>query len=244
MIKQNVAGMLSLVDEKYVSEADPTQSKPKQKLGWQKLTAIAASICVFISVLAISILIPTMGSDKPPVNNYPALEWGFEYSAHEPIPDAFCAYQSGINEFDLNNVVVNFCYGGLFSPDINHELENGRNIPEFDVYFGDSYYKPLYLVRHSTENFVSEKYRCTVGSSEGVVLIGYSYSERIIIPQELFVKQQGVISFCIGGVNVNEYDPEYDPELVPEYKVIACILMNYDIKDGKVVLSKWDGKRM
>lgn len=239
MIKQNVAGMLSLVDENYVSEADPTQSKPKQKLSWQKLTAIAASICVFISVLAISILIPTLNSDKPPVNNYPALEWGFEYSDNEVLPDAFCAYQSGINEFDLNNVVVNFWYGGLFNPDINNELENVRNIPEFDVYFGDSYYKPLYLIRHSTENFVSEKYRCTLGTSEGVVSIGYRYSERITIPQELFTKQQGVISFCIGGIDLNVH-----PDLVPEYKVITCVLINYDIKDGKVVLSKWDGKRL
>ncbi len=240
MMKQNVAGMLSLVDENYVSEADPTQSKPKQKLSWQKLTAIAASICVFVSVLVISILIPTMNSDKPPIGNT-GLESGFTASSGEPIPDNWCAYKSATNEFDIDNVTLTFYFGTIMPKEVTDEyienyLENGINIPEFDVYFGDTYCNPLYLIRHSTENFISTEYSCYIEDyySKEVNII-YNHSETVTIPQELFTRQQGAISFYISGTDINE--------LEPEYKMIACILMNYDIKDGKIVLSKWDGKR-
>lgn len=247
MIKQNVAGMLSLVDENYVSEADPTQSKPKQKLSWQKLTAIAASICVFISVLAISILIPTMNSDVPPDSGRDTgLAWGFQVADGNEIPTEWCAYKTAKIKYDIGeNIEITFYFGSMFNEDINQDLEGRINIPEFDVYFGDAADKQLHLIRHSTENFVSEEYRITPVFDENwyIKKLIYNHSETVTIPQELLTEQQGVIRFYVAGINVNEYDPEYDPDLVPEYKIITCVLINYDIKDGKVVLSKWDGKR-
>ncbi|MCH5162383.1 MAG: hypothetical protein J1G38_02705 [Clostridiales bacterium] len=238
MIKQNIIGMLSLVDENFVGEADPTQ-RPKQRLGWKKLTAIAASVCVFVSALALSIIIPTMNNDKPSAGKT-GLEWGFVVSSDD-LPSEWCAYKSDTDTFDIYDVTLEFYFGTIMPRDvtdehIDNELENGSNIPEFDIYFGNSHEEPLYTVRHSTENFISKEYSCYIEdyySKETKIV--YNHSERITIPQELFTSRQGVISFCIAGVNINEYEPKY--------KVFTRVLLNYDIVNGKVVLSAWDGRR-
>ncbi|MGN1103687.1 MAG: hypothetical protein ACI4QI_02310, partial [Candidatus Coproplasma sp.] len=123
-----------------------------------------------------------------------------------------------------------------FSSDINQELENGRNIPEFDVYFGNADNQPVYAIKHCNENFISEKYRCDIITDENQsVKISYNYSEEITIPKSLFCEEQGVIRFCISGININETDPEL--------RLLTCIYINYDVTDEKVVLSPWDGSR-
>ena len=234
MTKYKFASMLSLIDENYISEAEPTQNKPERKFSWKKIAAIAASICV-VSALAVSILIPTLNHNAPPIST--GLEWGFQVADGDEVPTNSCAYKIAKAEFDIGeNINVTFYFGGAFADDINHEREV-NNIPEFDVYFGDTEQNLLYLIRHSTENFVSEEYRVTLVYDENwhIKEKVYNHSESVTIPQELLTEQQGVICFYVSGMNINELEPEYEP--------IVGVLINYDIENGKVVLSKWDGHR-
>lgn len=234
MTKYKFASMLSLIDENYISEAAPTQNKPKPKLGWQKIAAIAAGICV-VSALAVSILIPALNRNAPPIGT--GLEWGFQVADGEEVPQNSCAYKIAKAEFDIGeNINVTFYFGGVFADDIDCERE-AYNIPEFDVYFGDTEQNLLYLIRHSTENFVSEEYRVTWVYDENwhIKKKVYNHSETVTIPQKLLAEQQGVICFYVSGININELEPEYKP--------VVCALINYDIENGKVVLSKWDGYR-
>lgn len=165
-----------------------------------------------------------------------SIKSGFQYSNGAPLPSDFCAYSSDTNKFDIDNVSLTFFYGGWFSPDINFELENGINIPEFDVYFGDSDHEPIYTIAHKNENYVSEKYRCRITSDEShLVIINFNYSEKITIPRSLFSEDQGVIRFCISGTDVNAENPKYH--------IISLIYINYDVANEIVVLSPWDGKR-
>ena len=45
------------------------------------------------------------------------------------------AYQSDNNEFNIDNVTLTFYYGASYSSGIQLELENGLNIPVFELYF-------------------------------------------------------------------------------------------------------------
>lgn len=247
--KERWFDILSLVNEEYIYESNPlnlqeqplkkiTESKSEKRFIFKsskkvkKFVAIAASCCLTLFLLVLCIIVPN-------INNVAGteLEYGFYYSNNAPLPSDFCAYKSDTNEFEMDNVSLTFFYGGLFASDINQELENVRNIPEFDVYFGDADNEPVYTIAHSNENYVSEKYRCDIITDESqLVKIGFTHSEVITIPKSLFSEEQGVIRFCIRGVNVNE--------IAPELRLISCIYINYDVtKDEKVILSPWDGYR-
>lgn len=200
----------------------------------KKIFAIVVSACVLLAVLSASIIIPNIGK-KPPIDNT-GIEYGFQYSNGAPLPSEFCAYKSDTNEFDIDNVSLTFFYGAVFSSDINHEHEYGRNIPEFDIYFGDANGEPIYEIEHRNENFISEKYRCEIiRDKNNSVKISFNYSEKINIPKSLFSEKQGVIRFCIRGINVNEFNP------IPQ--IITGKYINYDIINEKVILSPWDGQR-
>ena len=165
------------------------------------------------------------------------LEWGFQVADGEEVPANSCAYKIAKTEFDVGeNIDITFYFGGAFADDIDRERE-AYNIPGFDVYFGDTEQNQSYLIRHCTENFVSEEYRVTLIYDENRHIKGkaYNHSETVTVPQELLDGQQGVICFHVGGININEPEPEYRP--------IVCALVNYDVENGKVVLSEWDGYR-
>ena len=57
-MKQKIAKIISLVDERFINEADPSNIKQKKKFSWKKLTAAAACICVFATALTLGILVP------------------------------------------------------------------------------------------------------------------------------------------------------------------------------------------
>lgn len=236
MTKYKFAGMLSSIDENYIVEAEPAsaQNKPRRKPGWKKIAALAAGVCV-VSALAASILIPSLNRNVPPADT--GLEWGFQVAEGDEAPKNSCAYKIAKSEFEIGeNINVTFYFGGAFADDINHEREV-YNVPEFDVYFGDTEQNLLHLIRHSTENFVSEEYRVTWVYDENLNIKEkvYNHSETVTVPRELLTGQHGVICFYVSGININE------PE--PEYELIASALINYDIENGKVALSVWDGYR-
>ena len=254
--KERWFNILSFVNEEYIDESNPLKQSQEQKkkkikdhktenhsfvgkrvaisISAKKIFLFAASAGLLIAVLLVSIIIPNISKTPPIVDT--GIESGFQYSKSGPLPSEFCAYKSDTNEFDMDSVSLTFFYGGVFSSDINQELEYGRNIPEFDVYFGNANNEPIYVIAHSNENFISEKYRCDIITDESQsVKISFSYSEKITIPKSLFSEEQGVIRFCISGMDVNEFSPVR--------RIITCIYINYDVIDEKVILSPWDGYR-
>ncbi|MDE5868083.1 MAG: hypothetical protein K2H02_03970 [Anaeroplasmataceae bacterium] len=169
------------------------------------------------------------------------LEYGFEVGGCDPMPTTHCAYKSETNEFDIDNVTITFYYGGDFDEDLNSYLKH-TNIPEFDVYFaeyrydenGKQHYEPLYLIDHRKENFVSEKYRCRLNNPyDNPTFLIFNYSEEITIPKELFTKNRGTLWFSVEGVN----------KCNGKQKLLAHRGLNYDIVDGKVIISPWNGTR-
>lgn len=233
MIKQKMLEVLSFTDEKYLEEADPTQYKSRIAINWKKITAIAAGVCVFIAALLIGLFVP---SNNSPTVEKP-LEWGFKYENGCEMPSKVCAYRSDTNTFDIDNVTLTFYFGGIFGPDVNFYREHAMNVPEFDIFFGDSNFEPIQLIRHSNDNFVSEEYNVTllIDENYNTTEIKYNHSEIVTIPKELFTKQQGIINIGIGGIDILEREPKYDR--------ITSVTISYDIIGEKVVLSPWDGYR-
>ena len=229
MTEKTLLSFMSLVDDKYLEEADPTR-KTRIKLGLKKLTAIAASICVIVTALFLSLYFP-LRNTKNPVGN------GGEHHGSIPQPSESCIFKADKTEFDIDDVTLTFSFGCHFNLEI--DLSSGWNVPEFDVYFADIYNEPLYLIRHSTENFASEEYRITDILDEQdhhLIETVYNHSETVTIPAELFTKQQGALMFAVSGVNLNSREQKYE--------LITCVYFNYDIVNGKVIISRWDGHRV
>lgn len=192
--------------------------------------SIMIVLCVLLIITTAIITAVYFGRNETSTNT--GIESGFRYSNYEPLPSDFCAYKSDTNEFDINNVSLTFYYGGIFSPNIEHEQKNGRNIPEFDVHLYNVENKTICITTHIDENFISEKYRCsfmTEKEKTDFVEISFSYSEKITIPNELFSENQGEICFSITGLNINEINPEE--------KILTCIYIGYKVVGEKVVLS-------
>ena len=217
----------------HLRQKEKLRSKLKSKriIHVWRWSAIAACICLVVALGAV--LIPDWSDAPDPIITDTKLESGFVLpgaGCGAPLPQFFCAYKSETNEFDIDNVTLEFYYGGLFSKDINHEHENASNCPEFDIYFTDAD-GTKYFVKHVEENFVSEKYRCELTADENncITSITFNYSETITVPKELFDRQYGEIYFQIYSTNIND--------IYPEQKNIAGIVLFYEkIEDGKVIL--------
>ncbi|MCH5163612.1 MAG: hypothetical protein J1F36_01200 [Clostridiales bacterium] len=246
MTKQRWIEVLSLVDEKYIIEADPFNNKAKPNFGWKRLGLLAASIGIFVAAVVLLCFKPfgintPINPPTPPTPSTPttpptALEWGFSYGSGAPLPSDFCAYKSDKSEFDIDDVTFTIFFGSILDVYLDDDHKYGRNIPEFDIYFADVNVEMLYLIRHNEENYASEKYKCRIiDEADGSFKIEFNYSEEVTIPKELFTKEQGVIGFCVGGIDLNSVRKEYE--------LLTCVYFNYDIVNDKVVLSKWDGYR-
>ena len=147
----------------------------------------------------------------------------------------FCAaYKSEKSEFDINDVTLDFFWGGK----VTQYMIDEYRYSYFDLYFvsdseeGEGWEE--FFVKRIEENFVSEKYRCEftrVEGKEGVESIKYHYSEKITIPKEIFTGKCDFIWFKIKSIN--EIAPNQSKETS-----IANIIIYYKLTDdGKVILS-------
>ena len=104
---------------------------------------------------------PDNGNGETDTSVGAVLESGFKPSSSgEPSPpEDFCAYKSDTNEFDIDNVTLDFFFGGHYPSGVEFELTHGRNYPAFDLYFIDED-DNKFFIKHIEENFVSEKYSC------------------------------------------------------------------------------------
>ena len=118
----------------------------------------------------------------------PALEYGFENSS-DPDISYRCGYVLPQTEFEMNNVFIDVYYGEIGGG----SLENNQTMR---LYFigaepTDPWYEDdnvCFIKELSSEEFNSDKYIWK--GKEG-------YHERMIIPEELFDRQEGSITFIM-----------------------------------------------
>ena len=168
------------------------------------------------------------------------MEFGFDVSSSggEPSYPLRCAYRTDKRVFDIDEVTVDFYYGGSYQ-DVESLLKGAYNIPGFKIVITDldRLAKNEYVYeRYVDENFVSEKYNCELVRDRvsRVTEYKFNYSESIKLPKELFDKESGRIDFIIFGTNIKS------PE--PSETVIVRTGFYYKIINGKVCLSVYELK--
>ena len=138
-----------------------------------------------------------------------------------------CAYRSNTDEFNIDDVTLEFFYGGDYHEDLSVALET-FNYPFFELFFkNDEGYSVC--VKRVDENLVSEKYRCKIHIDKNNNPVTFCYSEMLTIPQEIFSKEKGFLWFTISGTNISEISSQHGP--------IASIRIYYKTAGNKVVLS-------
>ena len=157
-------------------------------------------------------------------------------TAYEIYP-LFCAYRSDKRVFDVDEVIVEFYYGGFYQ---NIESDSkAYDITSFKIVITDrdrlQNHEYVYE-RFVDENFVSEKYQCKLvtNSFSRVTEYKFNYSESIRLPRELFDKESGIIDFVIFDTNLSSPNPEE--------QLIVRTAFHYTVINGKVCLSNHELK--
>lgn len=168
------------------------------------------------------------------------LESEFDESNGDMRPKYYCAYKSDTNKFSVNDVTLEFYYGGYFSDNLEHEREYTSNYPTFGLYFMNDEEDKI-CIRTVEENFKSEKYRCTPKENIFGNIIGwkFNHSEILTIPKELFTKGSGKITFAIYAEDVNAYKEDVNAYagMGPKIDLVTCETIRYNIDGDNVILS-------
>ena len=173
---------------------------------------------------------PDNGNGETDTSVGAVLESGFKKSDDCETPLFHCAYRSDKTEFDIDDVTLDFYYGGWFTNlGIEYDLQL-YNFPTFEIYFTNDAHDRCF-VKRVEENLVSEKYRCKFIDDDdwNATEIIFNHSESITIPREIFTENEGVIYFAIYSKNANH--------TVPEVEWIAGKAIFYKIIGEKVILS-------
>lgn len=175
--------------------------------------------------------VPDNGNGETDTNVGAVLESGFNPSDDAcEIPLFHCAYRSNKTEFDIDDVTLDFYYGGDYSNlGIEYDLQQ-HNFPVFEIYFKNETHDRCF-VKRVEENLVSEKYRCKFiyDDNRNAIEIIFNHSESITIPREIFTENEGVIYFTIYSQNVNYTNSSVE--------FITGKAIFYKVIEGKVVLS-------
>jgi len=166
-----------------------------------------------------------------------SLSVGFDGVRGDPAPSDYCAYSSDVSEFNINNVTLEFYYGGIFSEDIEYERSHGKNIGKIKLYFQNPAiseffildpvtYENLYFIKESDEDYTSETHRWKGNLYEA------GEGDIITIPKDLFVNERGVIGFYVFGKDKNQIDYPNN-----EYKCVSGINIYYKVNGDRVKLS-------
>lgn len=154
---------------------------------------------------------PETPEESPIDEPEPELYYGYKFKKVSAAIDGCSvgdiAYKSTKSTFNVEEVTLTVSFGSLgakLGPD------KWTDVPEFDIYFVDSSGESVYTLKTIKEQFFSEKYgiyRVDDETDSRYYYYEYAHTEEITIPQELFTESEGVISICIGGINVAENSP-------------------------------------
>jgi hypothetical protein len=156
------------------------------------------------------------------------LEIGAISGGSRPSSDNYCGCKSEKNEFDIDDVTLEFYFGYPFT----------LNGPRSDVY-EDWFYiyftnetEGIEIVKKVEESFFSEKYNVEIiVDYENLKITGveYAHSEMLTIPKELFVNDSGTIWFRI----IVEHKNAPETDRLRPYRVLH---LHYKVDGDKVIL--------
>lgn len=221
MTNNQIFGLLSLADDKYIAEAFP-QAKRAPVFTTRRIYALAASVCVIATAVMAGILIPSSSNNLPSASlpEEKPLEYGFKFapgSGYECSSNPLVsAYKSDTNYFDIDDVTITVYFGYIIFDfeDIDTMHEHGITMPHSVSYFqaiygtenGEVIYPRKYSekmdIRYFENDLISEEYRVTPISTEDRLYIKeliFTHSEVITYPKELFKEDYGVVQFQIFG---------------------------------------------
>lgn len=201
-----------------------------------KTRKVFAVILVAIAVmLSLCSCTPTKSPEKPKTGyEERALEEGF-YVSTRPTNLEPCAFTTETNKFDIDNVEMTFYYGSSYIQ------QNDIFIDGFDLYFTDYHDYKRIFVRHSDDQFYSEKYRVSSEGEGDSAKRKFNYSEKIKIPAELFSENGGYLDFSLyGDVNIaGDFDLDNMCYIYEsEYRCFAFISFYYRRYGRTIYLSE------
>ena len=183
------------------------------------------------------------GGNNVSTNEKQGLESGFNNEDNACASSIFrCAYKSEKNEFEIDDVTLEFFYGGKYILIAEGEYiygaeyireKCGHDIPTFDVYFKEDGGEKI-LIKHVEENLISDKYNVDI-DPYGNNPPKYSFSETLTIPEQLFSKESGMIYFMISGTNKWDGDNAKN-------RAFTWTYIYYKKDNGKVILSNKEFK--
>jgi hypothetical protein len=163
---------------------------------------------IYFSILIpILVLIFLWGciSEEEPIDVFRSreIEWGITKVSHSDIQSGFyCGYQSSINIFDEGEEIeMDFYYGTILEySNIYESIIVFIANDEFDFTTFEQDEQYFYILKDfsKTEFFINE-YKCRMikDSDFYIQSIEYNHLEEVIVPEELFNKDSGIIYFCI-----------------------------------------------
>ena len=219
----------------------------KLKKGLFNTTVILMLVCMVFAGCVPNTSLPDNGDsvqneehteDNGSINTNQSLEDGFNINKNTSVTSKgfYCAYKSEKNEFEIDDVTLDFYYGGCYYLGAEYKRETTHDFPIFDIYFDEDSEEAV-LVKHVEENLVLDKYNVVRIYDENMHIkeLEYNFSETFTIPKQLFSKEKGEIYFYILGSNVKLGDKA-------EQELITSIKIFYKVIDGKVILSNTDFK--
>jgi len=164
--------------------------------------------------------------------------YGMETDPGVSVPYYFTAYKSDKTIFDLDKdeITLVFFYGisaGASGLGYIQNAENWEHYKDVKIrlyffsneFYPDSHGHEQYFIKE-IEDFYNGQYDCGYTNKKFV----FDHSESIAIPNELFVGEQGSISFSLAEY----YTPENE-----EHGVWRGIGIYYKVKDNKVTLQTY-----
>lgn len=191
-----------------------------------------------VLLILLTLLLLVTGCEQPAQNpdgdassDDAGLEVGFKSTAGGcEMPNFEIAYRSPKAKFDIDDVTLEFFFGGYYPSNLEGYLER-ESIPSFEVCFMDERGKKI-VVQLVDENLIAEKYRCTLVYDENRKFVEktFNHSETLTVPKEIFLKETGYFYFQIRRPFSDE------PDSLKQ--VIAGKCIHYKKAGDTVTLSK------
>ena len=105
------------------------------------------TLSLILALITLLFCLVACDNSPPIAREENRLEDGFKPSNSAEAPSLYCAYRSDKTEFPIDDVTLDFYYGGYYYQGVEYELENTHDIPSFELYFQDDYGGKFFIRR-------------------------------------------------------------------------------------------------
>lgn len=166
----------------------------------KKRFIIIGAIILLVLVVVVAFMVFLNKNKNSGQDSNTGLEQGFNIqSSGEEENPLKCAYKSDKNEFDINNVTLDFYFGTTHT---NSQLTSIYT--DYELYFKHEGQEKV-LIKKVNESLFDKKYSCHKSTNEKYQ---FEHSEKVTIPENMFVNDNGKISFTV--LTENYYDGKLD----------------------------------